>query len=134
MVPKKTSPSSPPAGGSSRSFDPDVFDFLDYRAYLAEFYRRRKEHTAFSYRAFSMRAKLGSPNYLKLVIDAERNLTTQMARRFAAACSLKGQAAAFFAELVVFGQATELDERNESYARLRRFQEFREAQQLQIAR
>lgn len=122
------------AVGTRRPYDPEVFDFLDYRAYLREFYRRRKEHTAFSYRAFSLRAKLGSPNYLKLVIDGERNLTGPMARRFAAACGLKGQGAAFFCELVVFGQATALDERNESYGRLRRFQEFRDAQEIQIAR
>jgi uncharacterized protein (TIGR02147 family) len=117
-----------------RTDDPDVFDFLDYRAYLREFYRRRKEQSSFSYRAFSLRAKLGSPNYLKLVIDGERNLTAAMARRFAGACGLKGPAATFFCELVIFGQASTLDERNESYGRLKRFQEFRQAQEIQIAR
>ena len=132
---KRNDPSSAaePAG-TRRPYDPEVFDFLDYRAYLREFYRRRKENTAFSYRAFSLRAKLGSPNYLKLVIDGERNLTAAMARRFAGACGLKGPSATFFCELVVFGQATTLDERNESYGRLRRFQEFRDAQEIQIAR
>jgi uncharacterized protein (TIGR02147 family) len=135
-VPKQTgsSPGVPPdPAGKSRPFDPDVFDFLDYRAYLREFYRRRKEHTAFSYRAFSMRAKLGSPNYLKLVIDGERNLTHAMAKRFAQACGLAGPPAAFFAELVAFGQAETMDERNESYTRLKRFVQYREANQLQIA-
>lgn len=126
----------PEADGAAvqRSSDPEVFDYLDYRAYLREFYQRRKANSSFSYRAFSLRAKLGSPNYLKLVIDGERNLTGAMARRFATACSLKGSAAAFFCELVVFGQATALEERNESYGRLRRFQEFRDAQEIQIAR
>lgn len=119
--------------GKGRPFDPDVFDFLDYRAYLREFYRRRKENTAFSYRAFSMRAKLGSPNYLKLVMDGERNLTTAMAKRFAQACGLSGQGASFFVELVSFGQAETMDERNESYTRLKRFAQYREANQLQMA-
>lgn len=131
---KRGEPSTVDSSGTRRPYDPDVFDFLDYRAYLREFYQRRKENTAFSYRAFSLRAKLGSPNYLKLVIDGERNLTAAMARRFAGACGLKGPSAAFFCELVVFGQATALDERNESYGRLKRFQEFREAQEIQIAR
>ncbi len=117
----------------SREFDPDIFDYLDYRAYLREFYRRRKEHTAFSYRAFSMRAKLKSPNYLKLVIDGERNLTPPMAKRFAAACGLTGQGSSFFVELVAFGQATTMDERNEIYSRLKRYAQYREANQLQIA-
>lgn len=113
---------------------PVVFDFLDYRAFLREYYRVRKEHSAFSYRAFSMRAKLRSPNYLKLVMDGDRNLTSPMAKRFAAACGLTGQAAAFFCELVAFTQATALDERNEVYGRLRRYQEFREANPLEVAR
>lgn len=133
-VTKRTETPPEDAATALRSADPEVFDYLDYRAYLREFYQRRKENSSFSYRAFSLRAKLGSPNYLKLVIDGERNLTTAMARRFAAACSLKGPAAAFFCELVVFGQATVLEERNESYGRLRRFQEFRDAQEIQLAR
>lgn len=121
------------AGDAAKATDPDVFDYLDYRAYLRDFYRGRKERSAFSYRAFSMRAKLRSPNYLKLVIDGERNLTLPMAKRFAAACGLGGQSALFFCELVTFGQAESIDERNDSYSRLRRFRQYREAHQLQIA-
>ncbi len=116
-----------------RPKDPDVFDYLDYRAYLRDLYAARKKRGAFSYRAFSMRAKLRSPNYLKLVIDGERNLTPQMAKRFAGACGLTGQPAAFFCELVNFGQAQGIDERNEVYSRVRRFRQYREANQLQIA-
>lgn len=123
----------PEDGEPERTFDPEVFDYLDYRAYLRAFYQRRKERAAFSYRAFSMRAKLKSPNYLKLVIDGERNLTPAMAKRFAAACGLVGQPALFFSELVAFGQATSIDDRNDIYSRLRRFRQYREAHQLQIA-
>lgn len=130
----KTPPKEPTSDAPrTRAFDPDVFDFLDYRAYLREFYQRRKANTSFSYRAFSMRAKLRSPNYLKLVIDGERNLTPAMAKRFAAACGLSGQAASFFVELVAFGQADSMDERNESYSRLKRYAQYREANQLQLA-
>jgi uncharacterized protein (TIGR02147 family) len=132
-VPKQPPPSAPGDTVKSRPFDPDVFDFLDYRVYLREFYRRRKEQTSFSYRAFSMRAKLKSPNYLKLVMDGERNLTAPMAKRFANACGLTGQAASFFVELVAFGQADTMDERNESYTRLKRYAQYREANRLQIA-
>lgn len=122
-----------PADAGPRPADPDVFDYLDYRAYLRELYRVRKAGGSFSYRAFSLRAKLKSPNYLKLVIDGERNLTHPMAGRFAAACGLTGQAAAFFCELVSFGQAAGIDERNEIYQRLRGYREYREANQLLIA-
>ena len=114
-------------------FDPDVFAFLDFREYLREFYARRKEKTAFSYRAFSRRAGLKSPNYLKLVIDGQRNLTAPMAERFAEACGLEGDEAAFFVELVNFGQSQSLADKNESYSRLARFRQYRKIHTLRIA-
>jgi uncharacterized protein (TIGR02147 family) len=129
-VPKKPADREDPRPTDA---DPDVFDYLDYRAYLRDFYQHRKQRGPFSYRAFSMRAKLKSPNYLKLVVDGERNLTASMAKRFAAACGLTGQSAAFFGELVAFGQAESVDERNEIYARVRRYRQYREGHQLQIA-
>ena len=129
-MPKK--PAAQSASPASDA-DPDVFDYLDYRAYLRDFYHGRKQRGPFSYRAFSMRAKLKSPNYLKLVVDGERNLTAPMAKRFAGACGLTGQAAAFFGELVAFGQADSVDERNEIYSRVRRYRQYRETHELAIA-
>ena len=72
---------------------PDVFVFRDYRAFLRAFYAQNKAGGyGFSLRAFSKRARLRSSNYLKLVMDGDRNLTAEMAARFAQACSLRGQA------------------------------------------
>ena len=63
----------------------DGFQFQDYREFLRAYYAERKTHAKISYRAFSRRAGLGSPNYLKLVMDGARNLSPAMAGRFAAA-------------------------------------------------
>ena len=69
----------------------DVFEYLDYRAFLRDLYLERKERgRGFSYRAFSRRAGLKSPNYLKMVIDGIRNITPAMAERFARALGLDG--------------------------------------------
>ena len=43
----------------------DVFQYLDYRAFLADFYKLKKKN-GFSYRAFSRAAGLGAPIYAKL--------------------------------------------------------------------
>ena len=110
----------------------DVFRFLDYRAYLAEYYRTRKAR-GFSYRAFSRMAKLGAPNYLKLVIDGQRNLTPAMAERFAKACGLRGDGADYFKELVAFNQAPDAEQRNASYTRLTGYRRYRRSQKLEIA-
>jgi len=113
---------------------PDVFGYLDYRAYLRDYYAYRKEHgTTFSFRAFSRRAKLRSPNYLKLVMDGARNLTREMAARFAEACGLRGEDAAYFADLVAFNQASSGTERNAAYQRLTGFRRYRSLHKLELA-
>jgi uncharacterized protein (TIGR02147 family) len=56
-----------------------------------------------------------------------------MAERFAAACGLRGEAAAFFARLVEFNQACTLKERETSYARLAAFSRYRAAHKLECA-
>jgi uncharacterized protein (TIGR02147 family) len=110
----------------------DVFRYLDYRSFLADFYKAKKRR-GFSYRAFSRATGLGAPNYLKLVIAGERNLTPAMAGRFAASCGLSGEAAAYFQNLVEFNQAKTSAERDSSYRQLAGFRRYRQAQKLERA-
>jgi uncharacterized protein (TIGR02147 family) len=110
----------------------DVFRYLDYRVFLADFYRAKKRR-GFSYRAFSRAAGLGAPNYLKLVIESKRNLTKAMAARFAQACGLQGEAAEYFERLVDFNQTRTAAARNASYERLTVFGRYRQAQKLELA-
>src|SRR5688572_6139292 len=99
--------------------DPDVFAYLDYRSYLRALYASRKRRGA-SYRSFARRAGLRSPNYLKLVIDGERNLSARMAERFAAACDLSPDGRSYFLQLVAFNQARSSEARARAHAALRR--------------
>ncbi len=110
-----------------------MFDYLDYRALLADYYTLKKsEGRGFSYRAFSRRAGLRSPNHLKRVVDGERNLTPEMATRYAAAMGLDGEPAAYFCDLVAFNQAKTGRERNAAYQRLTGFRGYRKAQKLDL--
>lgn len=112
----------------------NVFEYLDYRAFLRDHYAERKAHEyGFSHRAFSKRAGLRSTNYLKLVMDGERNLTTDMAEQFATGCGLKGTAADYFCELVAFSQAESAAERNRCHERLMRYKQYRAIHQLEAA-
>jgi len=113
--------------------DPDVFAYLDYRQFLRDLYLARKAEGGFSYRIFSQRAGLRSPNYLKLVIDGERNLSAPMAARFAEACQLEGSSAAYFEGIVSLDQARDPEERRLRYASLSRFRRFREIHRLDLA-
>ena len=110
----------------------DVFKYRDYREFLAAFYAVKKA-SGFSYRSFARAAGLGAPNYLKLVIDGKRNLSPEMAERFARACRLNGDSTEYFKILVAFNQAKSDDEKNELHQRLAKFSRFRSAQRLELA-
>ena len=112
----------------------DVYGYLDYRAFLRDYYAKKKELTkGFSHRSFSRRAGLSSPNYLKLVMEGARRLSPRMAERFAAACGLEADAALYFTHLVAFNQAETTAERDQHYARLTGFQRYRQAHKLDLA-
>jgi uncharacterized protein (TIGR02147 family) len=109
----------------------NIFGFLDYREALRALYAHKKEHEyAFSHRAFSRRAGLKSTNFLKLVMDGERNLSADAATRFARAFGLGAQESEFFCELVCYNQARTARERSLSYDRLIRLKPQRAMREL----
>jgi uncharacterized protein (TIGR02147 family) len=110
----------------------DVFQYLDYRAFLRDAYADLKaRQEGFSYRAFSKRAGMSSPNFLKLVIDGKRNLTASSVERFAEALALSARESAFFRELVGFEQAATAAQKNEHYERIGRFRKHRAVRRLE---
>jgi uncharacterized protein (TIGR02147 family) len=110
----------------------DVFRYHDYRAFLADYYAAKKPR-GFSYRAFSLAAGLGAPNYLKLVITGSRNLSSKTAEVFAQTCGLAAESQRYFVTLVAFNQATSTEERNQHYQKLTAFRRYRRAQRLELA-
>jgi uncharacterized protein (TIGR02147 family) len=72
----------------------------------------------FSYRYFSKKAGYASPNFLKLVIDGQRNLSLDSIERFATALELTTAERDVFQALVLLGQARTDEERNRRYAQL----------------
>lgn len=79
---------------------------------------------------FSRLAGLTSSNYLKLVMDGDRNLGASAAQRFAAACGLESTRASYFVELVTLQQARTQAERERAYEQLRGYKRFRQAHPL----
>lgn len=113
---------------------PNVFAYDDYRAFLRDLYAvRKRQRRGFSLRAFSRKAGLTSSNYLKLVMDGDRNLSASMAERFAEACGLRAQEAAYFCALVAYAQSETTSERERAYRHLSSFRRFREVYPLDRA-
>ena len=83
-----------------------VFDYQQYREYLRDYYLDQKlRKTGLTYSRFSSVAGIRSPNYLKVVIDGQKNLTPENIVRFAKALGLKEQESDYFEALVHFNQA-----------------------------
>ena len=110
----------------------NVFEFLDYRAFLRAFYAAEKlRKPAFSHRYFSRQAGLKSPNFLKLVMDGERNLGNETVPKFVQAIGLTGEAAQFFSDLVMFNQADTVAEKNRAFERISASRRFRSAKRIE---
>lgn len=115
----------------TRDVGVSVYDFLDYRAYLRAYYEAAKRaRPSFSFRFFSKLAGLKSPNFLKLVMDGERNLGADSVTRFTAALGLAAREAEFFADLVAFNQADNMAEKNRSFERIAASRRFRQARRI----
>ena len=116
----------------SRAPSVNVFEFLDYRAFLRAHYAAEKaRRPAFSHRFFARLAGLKSPNFLKLVMDGERNLGPETVPKFSHAIGLTGEAAAFFADLVTFTQAESVADKNRAFERISASRRFRSARRIE---
>jgi len=96
---------------------PDISDYLDYRLYLRDFYRHKKFITKndlrpYSYQLFSAAANIKSPNYLKMIIEGQRNLSEEMIAKFAKALGLNKDQSEEFLYMVKLNQADDTSERN----------------------
>ena len=100
---------------------PSIYGYTNYRDYLSAFYDvRKKSRRGYSYRQFSQQAGFTSPNYLKLVIDGQRNLSSQSVEQFIDALGLSTPMAAYFRCLVSLNQADDTEEKAELFQKLMR--------------
>jgi uncharacterized protein (TIGR02147 family) len=93
-----------------------VFEYIDYRRYLKDFYDfQKKTKKYFSYRFFAQKAGINAPILLKMVIDGKRNLSRKTLEKFSVGLNLKEKEAVYFRNLVLFNQAKSALEKQEHY-------------------
>ncbi len=97
--------------------DLNIFKYTEYRKYLCDYYKKQKQETSyFSHRYFSKQAGFTSPNYFKLIMDGDRNLSGEAINKFTKALKLKPKEARYFRLMVLMNQASTSEER-EFYTR-----------------
>lgn len=117
-----------------RGPDLDVFQYVDYRRYLQEWFEAQKKvDDRFSHRHFARKAGVRSPSLLKEVVAGRRNLSSTTLEGFMQACRLKGEAASFFRSLVQFDQADNEEEKREAWLLISASRRFRSARPIDSA-
>jgi uncharacterized protein (TIGR02147 family) len=97
----------------------NIYDYLDYRTYLRDFYLRKKAaNPNFSYQVFADKAGFRSKSQIKLIIDGKRNVTPRAAEQINRVLRLGDKAFSYFKDLVAFCQTKSNDERARFLLRL----------------
>jgi uncharacterized protein (TIGR02147 family) len=114
------------------SAQPDLFQYLDHRKYLSDWFDWKKSsNPRFSHRVFARLAGQRSPSLLSLVMKGERNLTERTLSGFIKAMALDEEEAGFFALLVQFDGAASDAERNTAWEQICANQRFQMARRVE---
>lgn len=98
---------------------PQIFNYICFRSFLSDYYQWHKDNTyRFSFRLMAERLGFTSPNFLKLVIDGERNLGKESLEKIAQGIGLNKLESEYFSYLVFFGQAKDSVGKNYYYGLL----------------
>ncbi|MCA9544255.1 MAG: TIGR02147 family protein [Myxococcales bacterium] len=114
-------------------WQPDLYAYTDFRAYLRDVYDAAKAAgvRGYSFRALARRAGFSSPNFIKLVMDGTRNLGAGSVGRVARAVGVTDQEDVdYFEQLVAYGQAESADERYAAWDALSATARFRAARRI----
>ena len=84
---------------------PNVLNYVDARAFIADQINHLKDQGAYSTRNFARDVGLGSPDYIRRIIVGERKISEEIAAKLAKAFELQSVEAQFFKTLVHFTQA-----------------------------
>lgn len=99
--------------------EPDLIHYSDYRQYLADYHRWRKQDDArFSLRRFAKEIGFSSHTLLRYILEGQRNLSKRTLVKVSLALGLSGPRADFFENLVFFNQAGSLQEKDHFYQKL----------------
>lgn len=108
-----------------------IYMYNDYRQFLKDRYAAlKKTQASFSYRYFSKKAGFASPNFLKLVMEGQRNLSAEGAQKFAQALKLGAKESRFFEILVQYNQTSDGAQKQSCYEQMLAFGDYRKAHHL----
>lgn len=101
----------------------NLFDYLDYRQFLKDFYEYKKSSSPFfSYRYLGNRVGMNY-SFLIKVLQGQMHISNKKIELFAVACDFSKQEADYFHSLVCFNKARTQKDANIHYEKLMSFKE-----------
>lgn len=99
---------------------PDIFEYTDYRKYLADLYAFRKQaNRSFSYRSIAQKAGIASPSFIGKILAGESNISHQTLMRLIDVFQIAGPEAEYFELMVNFERSRSELDKNHYNQRLR---------------
>lgn len=113
---------------------PSIYQYLDFRAYLRDWFQARKAaNPRFSHRLLARRAGITGPSTLLNVMEGRRNISGTAAAEVARAMGLDDDARAFFLALVRIACSEDAAVREAALEQVQATRRFREARVLDAA-
>jgi uncharacterized protein (TIGR02147 family) len=98
---------------------PNVFEYTDFRKYLADWFEEKKKaQAAFSYTTFAQKAGFSDRGFFHNVIHGKRGLTKESLVKVSQAIGHSKAEGEYFENLVFFNKAAGLKDRNYFYEKL----------------
>jgi uncharacterized protein (TIGR02147 family) len=96
-----------------------IFDYTDFRQYLADYYNTRKRASkAFSYRYFAKKAGITSVGLYKDVVEGRQSLGRALIFKFSAALEHNKKEGEYFENMVFFNKADSVEQRTLFFERM----------------
>lgn len=98
-----------------------IFEYMDYRKYILDFYKEQKSCSAFTWREFAQKAGFKNPVYLKQITEGQYNLSPNAVGKVAVAMKLVGFEVDYFKLLVSFAKAKSFSSKRKIFDEIREF-------------
>jgi len=101
---------------------PSIFEYLDFRRFLRDFYTEKKrKNPRFSYQVWAHAAGFRSKSYFPELISGKKNIADDAIDTVARSIGLDGKSVAIFEALVAFNQSKTHEQKIRSWAKLTEF-------------
>ncbi|MBL8025965.1 MAG: TIGR02147 family protein [Fibrobacteres bacterium] len=103
---------------------PNLFEYIEYRKFLSDYYEEQKKFRKFSYQKFADIAGFKTKTFIFKVVTGEKALSKKSIPRIASALQLQKRETKYFDALVRFNDAKTFKDRQTHFDKMQRYAKF----------